>query len=122
MIANKPSGEVADEFRRKWISAFAITRRGRSTSRRSFRAPEVLAAIVPVKVACAADRSSASQPLLDLAAGQVRRAADGWDAVLRIGSADYRVCPRTRGASLQPNCRLTAISKRERMQPGGWGV
>ncbi|MCP3406186.1 DUF2285 domain-containing protein [Bradyrhizobium sp. CCGB01] len=38
-----------------------------------------------------ADRSSASRPLLDLAAGQVRRAADGWHAVLRIGAVDHRV-------------------------------
>ncbi|MCA1365344.1 DUF2285 domain-containing protein [Bradyrhizobium sp. IC3069] len=56
-----------------------------------FWAPEVLAAVVPVKVAGAADSSSASQPLLDLAAGQVRRAADGWHAVLRIGAVDHRV-------------------------------
>ncbi|MCP3394938.1 DUF2285 domain-containing protein [Bradyrhizobium sp. CCGB12] len=42
-------------------------------------------------VASAADRSSASLPLLDLAAGQLRRAADGWHAVLRIGAVDYRV-------------------------------
>lgn len=42
-------------------------------------------------VASAADRSSASLPLLDLTAGQVRRAADGWHAVLRIGAVDHRV-------------------------------
>lgn len=29
------------------------------------------------------------QPLLNLTAGQVRRAADGWHAVLRIGSVDH---------------------------------
>lgn len=34
---------------------------------------------------------SASQPLLDLTAGQVRRAVDGWHAVLRIGAVDHRV-------------------------------
>ncbi|MDF0515798.1 DUF2285 domain-containing protein [Bradyrhizobium yuanmingense] len=39
----------------------------------------------------AADLSSASQPLLDLTAGQVRRAADGWHTVLRIGAVDHRV-------------------------------
>ncbi|WP_426442518.1 DUF2285 domain-containing protein [Bradyrhizobium genosp. P] len=33
----------------------------------------------------------AFQPLLDLAAGQARRASDGWHAVLRIGVADHRV-------------------------------
>lgn len=42
-------------------------------------------------VASAADRSSASQPLLDLTASQVRRAADGWHAVLHIGAVDHRV-------------------------------
>ncbi|WP_346657230.1 DUF2285 domain-containing protein [Bradyrhizobium sp. BRP20] len=31
------------------------------------------------------------QPLLDFAAGQVRRAVDGWHAVLRIGAIDHRV-------------------------------
>ncbi|MBR0939502.1 DUF2285 domain-containing protein [Bradyrhizobium jicamae] len=56
-----------------------------------FWAPEILAAVVPVKVASAADGSLASQPLLDLAAGQIRRAADGWHAVLRIGAVDHRV-------------------------------
>ncbi|WP_183231790.1 DUF2285 domain-containing protein [Bradyrhizobium sp. SBR1B] len=42
-------------------------------------------------VALTADLGSASQPLLDLTAGQVRRAVDGWHAVLRIGSVDHRV-------------------------------
>jgi hypothetical protein len=32
-----------------------------------------------------------SQPLLDLQAGQIRRAGDGWHAVLRIGMVDHRV-------------------------------
>ncbi|WP_312014702.1 DUF2285 domain-containing protein [Bradyrhizobium sp. AUGA SZCCT0240] len=31
------------------------------------------------------------QPVHDLAAGQVRRAADGWHVVLRIGAVDHRV-------------------------------
>ncbi|SFJ92729.1 DUF6499 domain-containing protein [Bradyrhizobium sp. Gha] len=55
------------------------------------RAPEVLAAVVPVNVAMADDGSALSQPLLGLTAGQVRRAVDGWHAVLRIGSTDHRV-------------------------------
>ncbi|WP_265441227.1 DUF2285 domain-containing protein [Bradyrhizobium sp. SEMIA] len=38
-----------------------------------------------------AELVSESQPLLDLTAGQVRRAVDGWHAVLRIGSADHRL-------------------------------
>lgn len=44
---------------------------------------------------------SASQPLLDFAAGQVCRAADGWHAVLRIGSVEHRIWskqPLTAGA------------------------
>ncbi|WP_415026661.1 DUF2285 domain-containing protein [Bradyrhizobium sp.] len=47
--------------------------------------------VVPVKVASVADRRSASLPPLDLFAGQVRRAADGWHAVLRIGAVDHRI-------------------------------
>ena len=31
------------------------------------------------------------QPLLDLEAGQIRRARDGWHAVLRIGTVEHRV-------------------------------
>ncbi|MDA9453569.1 hypothetical protein XI07_15145 [Bradyrhizobium sp. CCBAU 11445] len=56
-----------------------------------FWAPEVLAAVVPVKVAMADDRGLPPQPLLDLTAGQMRRAVDGWHAVLRIGAVDHRV-------------------------------
>lgn len=44
---------------------------------------------------------SASQPLLDFAAGEVCRAADGWHAVLRIGSVEHRIWskqPLTAGA------------------------
>lgn len=44
---------------------------------------------------------SASQPLLDFAAGRVWRAADGWHAVLRIGSVEHRIWskqPLTAGA------------------------
>lgn len=44
---------------------------------------------------------SASQPLLDFAAGRVCRAADGWHAVLRIGSVEHRIWskqPLTAGA------------------------
>nr|WP_245448174.1 DUF2285 domain-containing protein [Bradyrhizobium nitroreducens] len=33
-------------------------------------------------------------PLLDLEVGQVRRAADGWHAVLRIGAVEHRVWSR----------------------------
>ncbi|MGB3041945.1 MAG: DUF2285 domain-containing protein [Xanthobacteraceae bacterium] len=37
------------------------------------------------------DGSAPPRPLLDLTAGEVRRAVDGWHAVLRIGSADHRI-------------------------------
>lgn len=37
------------------------------------------------------DGRAPSRPLLDLTAGQMRRAADGWHAVLRIGAVDHRV-------------------------------
>ncbi|UQR64895.1 DUF2285 domain-containing protein [Bradyrhizobium sp. C-145] len=40
------------------------------------------------------DDGAPSQPLLDLTAGQVRRAVDGWHAVLRIGSVDHRIWSR----------------------------
>ncbi|WP_198293394.1 hypothetical protein [Bradyrhizobium sp. WSM4349] len=67
-----------------------VTLSGPSMSRSSFGRPR-LTAVVPVTVGSAADRSSASQPLLDLTATQVRRAADGWRAVLRIGAVDHHV-------------------------------
>jgi hypothetical protein len=37
---------------------------------------------------------AASRSLLDLATGQVRRATDGWHAVLRIDAVDHRVWSR----------------------------
>ncbi|MGY4503202.1 hypothetical protein ACVWYH_007159 [Bradyrhizobium sp. GM24.11] len=39
----------------------------------------------------AGDSRSPSQPLPDLTAGELRRAVDGWHAVLRIGSGDHRI-------------------------------
>ncbi|MCK1669933.1 DUF2285 domain-containing protein [Bradyrhizobium sp. 153] len=72
-------------------SAFAHDPQRSFDEQTIFWAPEVLATVVPVTVASGADRGSASQPLLDLAASQVRRAADGWHAVLRIGAVDHRV-------------------------------
>ncbi len=39
----------------------------------------------------AAGGRAPSQPLLDLTDGQVRRAADGWHAVLRIGAVEHRI-------------------------------
>lgn len=72
-------------------SAFAHDPQRSFDEQTIFWAPEVLATVVPVTVASVADRNSASQPLLDLTASQVRRAADGWHAVLRIGAVDHRV-------------------------------
>lgn len=49
----------------------------------------------------AASHGSLSQPLLDFTAGRVRRAADGWHVVLRIGSVEHRIWskqPLTAGA------------------------
>ncbi|QIG99672.2 DUF2285 domain-containing protein [Bradyrhizobium sp. 6(2017)] len=42
-------------------------------------------------IAPAASHESASLPLLDFTAGQVCRAADGWHAVLHIGSVEHRI-------------------------------
>ncbi|SCB45504.1 Uncharacterized conserved protein [Bradyrhizobium shewense] len=91
MIARNPDGEVTAEFRRRWGSAFAHDPQRSFDEQTIFWAPEVLAAVVPVTVALTADLGSASQPLLDLTVGQVRRAVDGWHAVLRIGALDHRL-------------------------------
>ncbi|WP_100555222.1 DUF2285 domain-containing protein [Bradyrhizobium sp. UASWS1016] len=72
-------------------SAFAHDPQRSFDEQTIFWAPEVLAAIVPVAVASASDISSASQPLLDLTVGHVRRAADGWHAVLRMGAVEHRI-------------------------------
>jgi hypothetical protein len=71
-------------------SAFAHDPQWSFDEQTIFWAPEVLATVVPVTAASTADRSSASRPLLDLTAGQVRRAPDGWHVVLRIGAVDHR--------------------------------
>ncbi|WP_245315689.1 DUF2285 domain-containing protein [Bradyrhizobium neotropicale] len=42
-------------------------------------------------IALPVSTGAASQPLLDFEAGEVRRAPDGWHAVLRIGAVDHRV-------------------------------
>ncbi|MGY4404059.1 DUF2285 domain-containing protein [Bradyrhizobium sp. USDA 3315] len=60
-----------------------------------FWAPEVLPTVVPIATTASPISSdAASQPSIDLAAGRVRRAADGWHAVLRIGAVDHRVWSR----------------------------
>lgn len=49
----------------------------------------------------AVSHKSAPQPLLDFTVGQVCRAADGWHAVLHIGSVEHRIWskqPLTAGA------------------------
>nr|WP_249803761.1 DUF2285 domain-containing protein [Bradyrhizobium zhengyangense] len=74
------------------VSAFAHDPQRSFQEQAIFWAPEVLAAVVPIALAASAGSgTSSSQPLLDLAAGQIRRAGDGWHTVLRIGVVDHRV-------------------------------
>ncbi|MCG2633174.1 hypothetical protein L6654_42400 [Bradyrhizobium sp. WYCCWR 13023] len=90
-----------------------------------FWAPEVLAAVVPIKVAVADEGGASFQPLLDLTSGKVRRAAGCWRAVLRIGATDHRVWskePPVFGASYAGELLLMAISAYVRMQPDGCGA
>ncbi|WP_316396953.1 hypothetical protein [Bradyrhizobium sp. 33ap4] len=57
-----------------------------------FWAPDVLPTVVPGAVIVPPlSASAAPRPLLDLAADQIRRAADGWHVVLRIETAKHRV-------------------------------
>lgn len=67
-----------------------------------FWALDGLPTTVPVAVtASLVGSGSESRPLLDLAAGQVRRGGDGCQVVLRIGAVDHRVWsrePPSRGA------------------------
>ncbi|NLS69047.1 hypothetical protein E3H11_08940 [Bradyrhizobium brasilense] len=50
----------------------------------AFWAPKVLPTVVPIEMTASPIGSdAASHPLIDLAAGQVRRAADGWHAGVR---------------------------------------
>ncbi len=73
------------------VSAFAHDPQRSCNEQTIFWAPEVLAAVIPVAAASAVPHKSASQPLLDLAAGQVRCAPDGWHAVLRMGAVEHRI-------------------------------
>lgn len=63
----------------------------------------MLPAVVPVAATSSpVPGGEAPQPLLELAAGQVRRASDGWHAVLRVGVVEHRVWlkePPTIGAN-----------------------
>ncbi|MGY4601299.1 hypothetical protein ACVWXL_009045 [Bradyrhizobium sp. GM22.5] len=91
MVASSPDGQAPPSSGGGGASAFARDPQRSFDEQIIFWAPEVLTAVVPVTVGSAADRSSASQPLLDVTASQVRRAADGWRAVLRIGAVDHHV-------------------------------
>jgi hypothetical protein len=61
---------------------------------------------LPTVVPVAANRSffndDTPRPLLDFAAGEMRRASDGWHAILRLGAVEHRVWlkePPTIGAN-----------------------
>lgn len=92
MIARSPDGDVTAEFRRKVGHLLSPMTRRSFQEQTIFWGPEALPTVMPVAVT-AAPRSIGvvARPLLDLAAGQVRRAADGWRAVLRIGAVEHRV-------------------------------
>nr|WP_247833376.1 DUF2285 domain-containing protein [Bradyrhizobium sp. 200] len=47
--------------------------------------------MVPVAATTSLRAGDTPQPLLDFAAGQVRRASDGWHAILRVGAVEHRV-------------------------------
>jgi hypothetical protein len=73
----------------------------------------------------AEDGRAPSQPLLGLTAGEVRRAVDGWHAVLRIGSADRRIRSKDTpvlGAPYTAELPFATISTRVRMQAAGCGT
>ncbi|MCK1406140.1 DUF2285 domain-containing protein [Bradyrhizobium sp. 76] len=47
--------------------------------------------VIPVAATTALLNGDTPQPLLDLAAGQLRRASDGWHAIVRVGAGEHRV-------------------------------
>ena len=107
MIARSPDGDVTAEFRRKVGHLLSPMTRRSFQEQTIFWGPEALPTVMPVAVT-AAPRSIGvvARPLLDLAAGQVRRAADGWPSALAIFL----------------NCQLIAISRSVRMLRDGYGA
>ena len=92
MIANSPDGEVTAGIQEEVGYLLSpMTRRGHSTSRPSFGRLRFCRLSFQSRSRPVARQCDAPPPLLDLAAGQVRRAADGWHAVLRIGAVEHRV-------------------------------
>ncbi|SHM82798.1 Uncharacterized conserved protein [Bradyrhizobium lablabi] len=73
------------------VSAFAHDPQGSCGEQAIFWAPEVLPTVVPVAATTSRLKGDTPQPLLDLAAGQVRRASDGWHAILRVRTLEHRV-------------------------------
>ncbi|QDW39853.1 DUF2285 domain-containing protein [Bradyrhizobium sp. KBS0727] len=73
------------------VSAFAHDPQESCGKQVIFWAPEVLPTVVPVAATTSRLKGDTPQPLLDLAAGRVRRASDGWHAILRVGGVEHRV-------------------------------
>lgn len=127
MIARSPDGDVTAEFRRKVGHLLSPMTRRSFQEQTIFWGPEALPTVMPVAVT-AAPRSIGvvARPLLDLAAGQVRRAADGWRAVLRIGAVEHTVfgrkTHRPSALAIFLNCQLIAISRSVRMLRDGYGA
>ena len=91
MIANSPDGEVTRNSGGGGASAFAHDPQRSCGEQTIFWAPEVLPTVVPVAATTSPLKVTAPPPLLDLAAGEVRRASDGWHAILRFGAVEHRV-------------------------------
>jgi hypothetical protein len=61
-----------------------------------------LPTVVPVAASRSFFNDDTPRPLLDFAAGEMRRASDGWHAILRLGAVEHRVWlkePPTIGAN-----------------------
>jgi hypothetical protein len=68
-----------------------MTRIGRSTSRRFFGRRKFSRRWFRSRSQWPAPAARPLSHWLDLSAGEVRRAVDGWHAVLRIGAVDHRI-------------------------------
>src|SRR5882757_9757112 len=74
------------------VSAFAHDPQESCSEQTIFWAPEILPTVVPIAATpSSSHKGDTPQPLLDIAAGQVRRASDGWHAILRVGGGEHRV-------------------------------
>src|SRR3954454_5224371 len=74
------------------VSAFAHDPQESGSEQTIFWAPEVLPTVVPIAATPSPPhKGDTPQPLLDIAAGQARRASDGWHAILCVGGVEHRV-------------------------------